>query len=100
MDEARYRILGFQALTEPRTASGGLQKVGAMDELCRSGMPIPVDRFRQDLIEILENPIDSYEGARLLGRARKLLDYIDDELPEGEHPSDTPDQLAPEGYWH
>jgi hypothetical protein len=69
-----------------------------MDELARAGVPIPAEKFRAECLWFLEHPFDSWEGSRVVSRARRLLDFIDGG-PEVDHPSETPDEVAPPTYW-
>jgi hypothetical protein len=98
MDETEYAVLGRQSLLEPRSASQALVKLAAMDQLARAGAPIPLDRFRADLLALLEHPFDTWEGSRVLSRARRLLNFID-EGPELDFESEQPDEIASPLYW-
>lgn len=98
MDDDRYLALQRQCMIEPRKAREALIKLAAMDELARAGMPIPQDKFRADCLWLLQNPFSSWEGSRVLSRARRLLDYLDGD-PDLIFESTTPDQLAGPDYW-
>jgi len=98
VDEARYRALAARSLIEPRTAAEAIGKLQAIDALCKSDMPVPGEKFRQDLLDLLSNPFPSWEGSRVTSMCNRLLELF--EPPDVDYPSETPWEPAADDYWH
>jgi hypothetical protein len=74
-------------------------KLRAMRLLMEAGVPVPVTRFRSDLLEVMLNPRDDWQGARNAVAAERLLKLVDG-IKEYDEPSETPNATADEDYWH
>jgi hypothetical protein len=102
MNELRLRMLRRQALGPmPSTSSAVMAKVRAMDTLAREDGRIPIDLYREQLAEAMDNRFDDYQGTRISSMAGRLMDYLD-ECAAGdglEWPSKTPDEPVSVGYW-
>jgi hypothetical protein len=67
--------------------------------LIEANVPIPITRFRSDLLETMLNPRDDWQGARNAVAAERLLKLVDG-VKLYDEPSTTPDAPVTESYWH
>lgn len=98
MRDDLYRVLAERSLRAPQTASQARLKVRAMSQLCESGRPVPIDRFRQDALALIANPFDDWLGSRVASMAEKVLAMLDGQVYDV--PSETPEAGVTPGYWH
>jgi hypothetical protein len=60
--------------------------------------PVPLERVRTILGEIIENQFGTYQSARAVSIASNCLDLLDGQ-PDLVWPSDTPLDTVEPGYW-
>jgi hypothetical protein len=89
--------LSHQALAKAHTPSELIRKTQAISELADAGVPMPIDRIRDELTSVLNTKMSTHQAFRAQKMAARLLSVLDGVAEVW--PSDTPLEQAPPGYW-
>jgi hypothetical protein len=98
MDLARRQRLIRLASAHPRSSSEVMLQAQSIATLIEANEPVPLERVREILGQIIENQFGTYQSARAVSIARNCLDLLDGQ-PDLEWPSDDPWDQVSEGEW-
>jgi hypothetical protein len=100
MQEAQRLVLARRAMSRPTSSAGLHAKAQAILRLADENVPIPLDHIRLECEWVLgaEQLLSTYQASRAATMALKVIAMLDGDYEE-QWPSETPDELAPAGYW-